>query len=251
MLSPILQTGPAAGRLNFVLYAEGYTAADRAKFEKDAAAKVGQLVVIPPFGEHAGLMNFWGCWVESRESGSSKLLASPPIHRDTAFRSAYGFAGVQRLVGLLQALKPSQLAAFAPGIREHHIILVNDSERGAGSFGSLTTCSRGASAYDLAHELGHAAGLGEGYSTAVKGYVPQRAHNVALSLSDIPWQDMLTPGVPIPTPATAAFANVVGVFKGADSSSSAYRPSLNCNMRTSGKPFDPVACRALLNWFKG
>ena len=62
------------------------------------------------------------------------------------------------------------------------------------------------------------------------------------------WKDLVGKDVPIPTPATEDFANVVGAFEGGGYvPKGVYRPKEDCTMRSiSVDNFCPVCKRAIV-----
>jgi hypothetical protein len=70
------QSGDPATKLDFLILGDGYTARERAKFERDARRLVATLLTTSPFKERQADINIWG-------------LCPPAAHRDLATVAAY------------------------------------------------------------------------------------------------------------------------------------------------------------------
>ena len=92
----ILTNGPTARRLNLVLLAEGYTAAQQSTFRADATNVVNNLLNVPPYQSYRRYFNAFAIFVPSNQSGSDH--PSQSNYRDTYFNSTYESFGVSDLV---------------------------------------------------------------------------------------------------------------------------------------------------------
>ncbi len=71
-LIPLLASGDSASKVDVLILGEGYTAAERAKFEKDARRLVEILFATSPFKERKADFNVWGLCPPAAESGISR-----------------------------------------------------------------------------------------------------------------------------------------------------------------------------------
>lgn len=252
-LETLMTNGPAARRINLVVLAEGYTAGELSRFVSDARDAVDILLATPPFDEYRSLFNAYAIAVPSAESGSDHPARG--ILRDTYFNSSFDSFGVARLLTyppndrsaeyaegqgkvdqLLQALVPEC---------DISVLLVNDSEYG-GSGGSTAVFSRNAAAPEIMlHELGHSFGyLADEYTDFSAAPGLEQANVTRETRPEfIKWKAWIPDGVPLPTPLTPDYADVIGLFEGANMRPRGwYRPKADCKMRTLDRPFCEV-CR--------
>ncbi|KAJ1302413.1 hypothetical protein OPQ81_002731 [Rhizoctonia solani] len=66
---PDLITGPAANRINIVFFSDGYTVEEKEKFLDDATRLALAISVNQTYAPVAPLINFWGAFTPSNESG--------------------------------------------------------------------------------------------------------------------------------------------------------------------------------------
>ncbi|HSI06727.1 MAG TPA: M64 family metallopeptidase [Myxococcota bacterium] len=257
----VRDSGPSANRMDIVVLGDGYTAGEMTKLHDDAVALLDVLFTIEPYADHAPFFNATVVYTVSNEAGADHPEALPaPIVRDTAFDAYYECAPGQP--DLICANVGEVLTAALAAVPTLDVVLlvVNDDAYG-GSGGSLLTVSRNVATYPeigdlMAHELGHIlAGLADEYQTPYPSYPPCSAAvdcyepNVTLrdTLADIKWLHWIDEPVPLPTPVTSPYLDVVGLFEGARYlDSDIYRPAADCAMRTPGSPFCPVCSEALI-----
>ena len=257
-LVPLLTNGPTATRLNIVFLSEGYTAGQLNQFTNDARAVLNNLLATAPFNAYPAYFNAYAIAVASNESGSDHPSRSQ--FRDTYFNSTYDSYGIARLVtippndrdGTYANGQGKAMALLQQFMPEYDIVVmvVNDTEYG-GSGGSVLVTSVNASAPEIAvHELGHTfAGLGDEYATPFPGYPDTEEPNTTTQTtrSLIKWLPWILPATPVPTPANAGYASVVGLFEGAHYHDTGwFRPKLDCKMRSLGVPFCEVCSEALV-----
>ena len=258
-LSPILTNGPTANRLNIVVLAEGYRAREKGQFLTDATNAVNSLLAAPPFSEYSGCFNAFAIFVASAQSGSDHYspstnlvntyfnssfdtygnpssLTIPPNDRDKNYADGRG-----KVNALLQALMPEY---------DLVVMVVNDTAFGNdGTPGlAITSVNRYASEA-VVHECGHAIGsLADEYSTPTI-YSPIERPNATAQThrSLIKWNVWIADTTPIPTPATSAYTNLVGLFQGAEYRAAGwYRPKYDCLMNHLGHPFCEVCAEQLV-----
>ncbi len=207
-LLEIEKNGPPAGKVDLLILGDGYTAAERPKFEADARRLVARLFATSPFKERRRAFNVWALCPAARESGVSR--PSVGIHRAAPLGSTYDAFGSERYILTFDNRALRQAAMFAPN--DALAILVNSPTYGGGGiFGQYTTTGAGSAfgPYVFVHEFGHHfAGLADEYFTSPVAYLPppQRIEpwepNVTALLDParLKWKDLVTAGTPLPTP---------------------------------------------------
>ncbi len=233
-----------------VVVAEGYTAADKAKFFADAGATVNGLLLGPPYSFVSPWLEVHGLFVASAQRGADKPNQS--IEVATAFDATFGSYNVDRLLTVDNGKVLSAVAGALPSF-DVAIALVNDEKYG-GSGGPVTVVSLNAASLDiLRHELAHTlAKLADEYETPYPGYPPGDSEpNVtsAAKLSPLKWQAWVDGAVAIPTPiadATGPFAPI-GAYEGARfQAKGMFRPAPTCIMRQLGVAFCPICLEAVV-----
>jgi hypothetical protein len=207
-LLEIQKSGPPAEKVDFLILGDGYTAAERGKFEKDARRLTELLFAVSPFKERRADFNVWGLCPAAEESGVSRPSAG--VHRRTRIGSTYDAFGVERYILTFENRSFRDVASFAP--YEFVEILTNSRTYGGGGiFGLYGTVAADSlwAPYVFVHEFGHHfAGLADEYFTSAVAYVPPAVRvepwepNVTAMLSppELKWKDLVAAGTPIPTP---------------------------------------------------
>ncbi|MCB9791805.1 MAG: hypothetical protein H6741_03675 [Alphaproteobacteria bacterium] len=165
-LTALIETGPAAERLDMLILGDGYTAEQEALFAADAERMMAHLLGVEPYGDYAGLINAWILFTPSAESGVSHYEDSPRLLRDSYYSCYYGCGGVERAVCCDDEAVLSEIGAALPDA-EGVVVLINDPEYGgAGGFQYATSYTADPwGEYVFAHELGHSLiGLWDEYS---------------------------------------------------------------------------------------
>ncbi len=208
-LLEIEKHGAPADKVDFLILGDGYTAAERGKFEKDARRLVEILFAVSPFKEHRSDFNVWGLCPPSEESGISQ--PSTGVHRRSRIGATYDAFGSERYVLTFENRSLRDVASFAP--YEFIEILTNSKTYGGGGiFNLYSTVAADSlwSPYVFVHEFGHHfAGLADEYYTSEVAYGPAPAERVepwepnVTALRDpkeFKWRDLVSPGTPLPTP---------------------------------------------------
>ena len=203
----LLKNGDSATKVDLLILGDGYTAAERPKFEADARRMVDVLFATSPFKERRGDFNVWGLVPASRESGISR--PSQGIHRANPVGSTYDAFGSERYVLSFDNKAFRRLASNAPyDVVE---ILVNGRTYGGGGIYGLysTVAADNAFApYVFVHEFAHHfAALADEYYTSPVAYLatgtreePWEANVTALlDPNNLKWRDLVKPGTPLPT----------------------------------------------------
>ncbi|HEX3531853.1 MAG TPA: IgA Peptidase M64 [Thermoanaerobaculia bacterium] len=200
--------GPPAEKVDLLILGDGYTAAERGKFEQDAHRLSELLFATSPFKERRNDFNVWGLCPPAAESGIAR--PSTGIHRRSPVGAAYDTFGSERYVLTFENRALRDIASFAP--YEFIEILTNSRTYGGGGiFGQYSTVAADSlwSPYVFIHELGHHfAGLADEYYTSDVAYQPVAEKvepwepNVT-ALADpaqLKWKDLVAAGTPLPTP---------------------------------------------------
>jgi hypothetical protein len=203
----IEKNGDPAAKVDLLLLGDGYTAAQRPKFEADARRLVDVLFATSPFKERRADFNVWGLVPESREAGVSR--PSLGIHRANPASSTYDAFGSERYVLAFDNKAFRRLASFAP----YDVVEIVVNERtygGGGIYGLYSTVSsdNAFSPYVFVHEFGHHfAGLADEYYTSPVAYLPAAARDepwepnvtALLDPGTLKWRDLVKPGTALPT----------------------------------------------------
>jgi hypothetical protein len=202
----VVENGPPADKVDLLLLGDGYTAAEMDKWHRDAQRMAGLLFAVSPFKEHRQDFNVWAIDMPSAMSGVSR--PSDGVYRRTPVGATYDAFGSERYVLTFDNKKMREIAAAAP--YEFIEIVVNDRKYGGGGIHNLYATVAADSAwapYLFVHEFGHHfAGLADEYYTSPVSYEPSAARpepweaNVTADPGAGRWRDLLTPGVPLPTP---------------------------------------------------
>jgi hypothetical protein len=191
--------GDPAGKVDLLVLGDGYTAAERPKFEGDARRFTEKLFTASPFKEHRNDFNVWGLCPAAEESGVSRPSSA-----------TYDFFDSERYVLTMENRALRDVASFAP--YEFVEILVNGKTYGGGGiFNQYATVAidNAWAGYVGVHEFGHHfAGLADEYYTSDVSYLSQEKRtepwepNVTALLdpAQLKWRDLVEPGTPLPTP---------------------------------------------------
>ena len=205
-LMALQNSGDPATKVDLLILGDGYTTAERGKFEAQARKVMELLFQQSPFKEHRNAFNVWALCPPSRESGISR--PSTGIHKRTPLGTTYDAFGSERYVLTFDNHAWRDIAAQAP--YEFVEILVNAETYGGGGIHNLySTASAGNSTigYLFVHEFGHHfAGLADEYYTSDVAVTnsPTRLEpwepNATTDPKHPKWGHLLSPAVPLPTP---------------------------------------------------
>jgi hypothetical protein len=208
-LLEIERHGPPAEKIDFLILGDGYTAAERAKFEKDARRLTELLFAVSPFKERRSDFNVWGLCPPTEESGISR--PSSGIHRRSRVGATYDAFGSERYVLTFENRSFRDVASFAP--YEFVEILTNSRTYGGGGiFGQYSTVAADSlwAPYVFVHEFGHHfAALADEYYTSAVAYEPASGPKIEpwesnvtalLDPDKLKWKDLVANGTPLPTP---------------------------------------------------
>jgi len=202
------ESGDPATKLDLLILGDGYTARERAKFERDAKRLTTTLLATSPFKERARDINIWGLVPAAAQSGISR--PSQHIYRRSPIGAMYDAFDSERYVLTFDNKAFRDVAANAP--YDAVEILVNSATYGGGGiFGLYSTVAADSvwAPYIFVHEFGHhIAGLADEYYTSDVAYLPAADRvepwepnaTALLDPSALKWKDLVTAGVAIPTP---------------------------------------------------
>ncbi len=202
----LLRSGDPAEKLDLLLVGDGYTAAERGKFEADARRLVAVLFEHEPFKSRRGDFNVWGLCPPAPEKGISRPLTG--VHRRSRVGATYDAFGSERYVLTFENRSLRDVASFAP-YDALAIIANGETYGGGGIFNLYATVAADSrwSGYIFVHELGHAlAALADEYFTSDSAYLPAEGRpepwepNVTADPKAARWADLVAPGTPLPTP---------------------------------------------------
>ena len=200
--------GDPARKIDLLILGDGYTAAERPKFEKDARRLMEVLFTHSPFKERRDDFNVWGLCPAAVQSGISR--PSTGVHRRSPIGATYDAFGSERYVLTFDNRAFRDAAAQAP--YDLVEILVNGKTYGGGGIFNLYSTVAADSLwapYVFVHELGHhIAGLADEYFTSDTAYEATQERlepwepnaSATADAALIKWRALLSPGVPLPTP---------------------------------------------------
>jgi hypothetical protein len=207
-LLELQKMGDPATKVDLLVLGDGYTAAEREKFEKDTRRFMEALFSTSPFREHQKDFNVWGLCPAAEESGVSR--PSSGIYRRSPVGAAYDTFGTERYVLTTENRALRDVASFAP--YEFIEILVNGQTYGGGGIFNqyaVVAIDNLWAGYVGVHEFGHQFGaLADEYYTSDVAYLPPEKKtepwepNVTALLdpASLKWKDLVAAGTPVPTP---------------------------------------------------
>lgn len=208
VLIELQKSGDSADKVDFLILGDGYTAAERGKFEKDARRLLEILFATSPYKEHRKDFNVWALCPAAQESGISR--PSTGVHLASPLGTSYDAFGSERYVLTFDNRSLRNVAQFAP--YEFIEIITNSRTYGGGGiYGLYSTVAADSeqAPYVFVHEVGHHfAGLADEYYTSPVAYTPSAVKTepwepnatALLDPADLKWKDLVAAGTPIPTP---------------------------------------------------
>ena len=204
----IHEAGDPATKLDLLILGDGYTLAERPKFERDARRLTAVLFATSPFNERQRDINVWGLSPAASQSGISR--PSTGIHRRSPVGTTYDAFDSERYILTFENKAFRDIAANAP-YDVVEILTNTETYGGGGIFNLFSTAAANNlwAPYLFIHEFGHhIAGLADEYYTSDVAYLPATDRvepwepNVTALLdpANLKWKDLVTPGTPLPTP---------------------------------------------------
>lgn len=256
-VTSIQNTGHPHERVDVAFIAEGYTANERDKFNKDVERMCDHLFTVEPYASKKDRFNINAVFCESEESGTDHPRQG--IYRNTILNSSFNALDIDRYLLVEDNHRIHSLAACVP--HDAIVVLVNSSTYGGGSICldyCVTTTDFPTSPMVFVHEFGHGMSyLADEYigNVSYNDIYPEGIEPVEpnitreLDPSKIKWREFLTAGVPIPTPANqkqiGTETRIIGAFEGGGYlSKGIYRSEFKCAMGTSqSKQVFCIACQ--------
>jgi len=239
----ILKNGHPHDFVDLVFVAEGYRTEEFDKFKKDSQRFAGYLFTVEPFAAMKQRFNIHGVFRASAQSGVD--IPAERVYKNTVVDASYDTFGSGAYLTVFDNKAMRDIAGKVP--YDHVIVLANTAKYGGSGFYNsytLFTSDNKRSEEIFTHELGHGfAGLADEYIAEsyfgvyyTRGVEPLEPNITAyLNPAHIKWGHLLTPGVPLPTPAEEEYNNKVGLFEGAGyTRTGMYRSCLHCVMGAGG-----------------
>ena len=241
-VTTVLDSGPAANRVDIAILGDGYTSAELGKYRADADTVVAQFFADAPYNEYRPYFNVRLAGVVSQQSGADHSERSPAVYVDTALDAAYNCAGTVRLICVNDEKVRAVLeATFAPAERDIVLVVVNDAQYG-GSGGQWAVASTHSLSGILAlHETGHSFGLlGDEYSGP--GSCSDQPEPLGPNLTKqtdrtlIKWRHWISGTTPVPTTSTEQ--ELPGLYEGGwGCTDDMYRPTYDSVMMSTRVSF--------------
>ncbi len=258
--SVLQEYGSPDKMIDIAIIAEGYTKKEMKKFRKDAKDIMEYFFSVEPFSTFKNRFNVSLIHSHSLESGTD--IPGEGVWRSTIADSRFHTFGSERYLTTSEYWKINDIVACVP--YDQILILVNSDKYGGGGIFnsySITSSNNPATPGVLVHEFGHSfAGLGDEYYTsdvAYEGfynlnYEPWEPNLTTLKEFRKKWEDMVLPGIPVPTPNEDKYSDVTGVFEGGGYvARGIFRPEINCRMKSnSADEFCRVCKRAIENMIR-
>jgi hypothetical protein len=207
-LLTIQKMGEPETKVDLLILGDGYTEAERSKFEADAKRATEILFSRSPFKEHRKDFNVWGLCPPSHESGISR--PSTGVYRHSPLGTSYDTFDSERYIMTTDNKALREVASYAP--YEFIEILANAKTYGGGGIYNLYATVAADSEwapYVFVHEFGHHfAALADEYYTSDVSYASQTERiepwepnaTALLDPSMLKWKDLVVAGTPLPTP---------------------------------------------------
>lgn len=252
-IDTVLYSGPIEKRITFVILGDGYQEHEFAKFRTDVRTITDYMFSTPPLQQYKSYFNVFAVPVASQQSGAlhpGTASDEPPfgwhpvLNVNTYFGSTFDYAGIHRLLVPTNTQNIAMVLANSIPDYDQAFVLVNSGFYG-GSGGAIATASTDFLSAGVAyHEIGHSfVGLGDEYSIS-SSFGEGRNVSSTTERFSLPWQQWLNDTVPLPTPRTSSYANVVGAFPRSNdgSGNNGYISTQNCKMQYVTSDFC-VVCR--------
>lgn len=205
----LIDSGPAAIKVDLVILGDGYSAEQRDKFLADARRATDALFENDPYRSRRDDFNVRAVWTPAARTGVSRPRAG--VFRESPLGTRYNSFDSERYVLTLDDRAWRDAAAVVP--YDFTLILVNDRQYGGGGiFGLYSTAAMGSgyASYLVVHEFGHHfAGLGDEYYTSPVAYEKSAGERIEpwepnvtalLDSATLKWNDLVGASTPLPTP---------------------------------------------------
>jgi hypothetical protein len=253
----ILINGDPGKCTDIVFIGEGYRSSEKDKFFSDVLHFKDLFFQWEPYTSLQNEFNIYAVYASSDESGTDDPADS--VWVNTLLESSLNTFGSERYLTVTDIPRMRNLIAGIP--YDQVCIMVNSPIYGGGgiyNFFTVFTSDNKNSEFLFQHEFGHAfASLADEYYTSQVSYkemfnpeVEPYQPNITTRIHfEQKWGKMIPDTIPVPTPDTILYKNVVGLFEGAAySAKGIYRPSLDCSMKSIvNNAFCPVCRNAIRN----
>jgi len=205
----LLESGPAAQKVDLLILSDGYTEKEIPKFHADAKRLVDKLFATEPFKRRKSDFNVRAIDLPLATTGVHQPRTREP--RRTPLGTQYNIFDSERYVLTLDNRAFRDIASSAP--YEFVEILVNEKQYGGGGIfndQATTSVDTGFAEYVFVHEFGHHfAALADEYYTSDVAFKTGAAEHpepwepnvtALLDPEKLKWKDLVEPGTPIPTP---------------------------------------------------
>ncbi len=248
----LVKNGDPQNKVDLVILPDGYTQEQMQLFEQDAKRIIAKLFQYEPFARHKNDFNIAIVLAPSQQSGCDN--PGQHIWRNTILNSHFYTFKTPRYLTTEDYKTAKDLASLVP--YDQIIVLVNTATYGGGGFYNFInlTAARNPKADPVfVHEFGHAfAGLADEYVDPEEENFydttrePWEANITTLVDFQSKWKDLVADTVPVPTPQTPEYSEVVGAFEGAGyRPTGIYRPQQKCLMRQLDAVFCKVCQRTI------
>ncbi len=203
-----LKNGDPHQKVDIVILAEGYTAAEEDKFKKDLRARVDLFFEFEPFTSNKDRFNFYGVFNPSAQSGADQPRRG--IFANTTLNASFNALDLERYLLTEDNRGMRNLAAHVP--YDAICIMVNSDRYGGGGIYNqyaIFTSDGPANDFVAIHEFGHSfAGLADEYYASTvayndfypKGVEPTEPNITALLVPERPkWPVTLADKRAVPT----------------------------------------------------
>lgn len=204
----VRQSGPPSEKVDLVFLAEGYTAEDKDKFVADVKKFSSFLFEKEPYKSNSDKFNIHGVFRASVERGMDEPRQK--AYKNTALKASFNAFDLDRYMLTEEGFALREMAAEVP--YDAIVVLVDSTRYGGGGIYNdycITTVDHQASLGVFIHEFGHSfAGLADEYYTSDVAYndfypagIEPLEPNITALLDPehIKWQDLISPGIAIPT----------------------------------------------------
>ncbi|HTR98960.1 MAG TPA: M64 family metallopeptidase [Bacteroidota bacterium] len=215
-------SGPPHDRVDLLIIGEGYTRAERAKFEADLRRYTDIFFSWEPYKHLKQRFNIRGIYAPSPEDGVDEPRQG--VYRHTLLGASFNSLDSDRYLLVEDDKLLRDIAAQAP--YDALLIMVNSKRYGGGGLYNDYCCFTSDGTWNehvMLHEFGHSfAGLGDEYYTKdvayedflAKGVEPNEPNITALlDPAKLKWRDLVSPGVPIPTEWGQATFDSLGALR--------------------------------------
>jgi len=202
-------SGNPHNKVDVAILAEGYTAQEQQKFEKDLKRYTNLFLDHEPFKSNKDKFNIYGVFKASQESGIDEPGAN--IYKSTTLSTRFYALGSERYVLTEDNKALHDLATHVP--YDAIYIMCNSARYGGGgiyNFYCTFTSDNQFSPYIFLHEFGHSfGGLADEYYTsdvAYNEFYPEGQEPVEpnitrmLDKNNLKWKNLITSGIELPTP---------------------------------------------------